>query len=82
MQAFLVDVFAIHPRGQEQHLGGGIFHAANADEAETLATREFWQERLDDQGYDIGFQTDQPDTGWKVMSLESLRAFMPHPAFA
>nr|WP_298250170.1 hypothetical protein [uncultured Halomonas sp.] len=82
MQAFLVDVFAIHPRGQEQHLGGGVFHAANAGEAETLATREFWQPSLEDKGFDIGFQTDQPDAGWKVMSLESLRAFMPRQAYA
>ncbi|MGM0915400.1 MAG: hypothetical protein ACQEXC_13155 [Pseudomonadota bacterium] len=82
MQPFLVDVYAIHPRGHEQHLGGGIFHATNAGEAEELATREFWQAKLEDQGFDIGFQTDQPETGHKVMSLESLRAFMPRPAFA
>ncbi|MBF7054852.1 hypothetical protein IOC61_16250 [Halomonas sp. KAO] len=82
MHPFLVDVFAIHPRGQEQHLGGGIFHAASADDAEELATQEFWQSRLTDQGYDIGFRTDQPDTGWKVMSLESLQAFAPRQAYA
>lgn len=82
MQAFLVDVFALHPRSQEQHLGGGIFHAASADEAETLATREFWHSGLEEKGYEIAFQTDQPDLGWKVMSLESLQASMPHPAQA
>ncbi|ERS88977.1 hypothetical protein [Halomonas sp. PBN3] len=82
MQAFLVDVYAIHPRGQEQHLGGGIFHAASAGEAEALATREFWQERLAEKGFDIGFQTDQPENGRQVLSLESLKAFMPRPAFA
>ncbi len=79
MKAFLVDVFAIHSRGQEMHLGGGIFHATSSDEAETLATHEFWHASLSDGGYDIGFQTDQPETGWQVKSLETL---MPRPAFA
>ncbi|MFO7646657.1 MULTISPECIES: hypothetical protein [Halomonas] len=85
MKAFLVDVFAIHSRGQEMHLGGGIFHAPSATEAESLATQEFWRTSLSDGGYDIGFQTDQPETGWQVKSLEhleTLKSLMPRPAFA
>lgn len=74
MTSFLVDVFAIHPRGQEMHLGGGLFHASSATEAENMANEEFWTEELTDRGFDIGFRTDTPERGQQVMSLERLRS--------
>ncbi|WP_302139059.1 hypothetical protein [Halomonas alkalicola] len=74
MKSFLVDVFALHSRGQEMHLGGGLFHAASAIEAEAMATEEFWAADLADRGFEIGFRTDTPERGQQVMSLERLRA--------
>lgn len=74
MKPFLVDVYAVHPSGHDRHLGGGLFHATSALEAERMATEEYWQPQLNPQGFEIGFKTDMPETGQKVMSLERLRA--------
>jgi len=74
MKSFLVDVFALHSRGQEMHLGGGLFHASSASEAEGMASEEFWIEELTDRGFEIGFRTDTPERGQQVMSLERLQA--------
>lgn len=77
MTSFLVDVFAIHPRGQEIHLGGGLFHASSAIEAEEMASEEFWAADLADRGFEIGFRTDTPESGQQVISLERLKASSP-----
>ncbi|WP_445158113.1 hypothetical protein [Halomonas sp. E14] len=63
MEPFLVDVYAIHPRGHDIHLGGGLFLAPSAEAAETMATEEYWKPQLAKQGFDIGFHTDLPGTG-------------------
>lgn len=74
MKSFLVDVFAIHSRGQEMHLGGGLFHASSATEAEGMASEEFWSAELTDRGFEIGFRTDTPERGQQMISLERLRS--------
>jgi hypothetical protein len=74
MKSFLVDVYAIHACGQEIHLGGGLFQASNASEAENMATEEFWIDELSDKGFAIGFRTDTPERGQQMISLERLRS--------
>lgn len=60
MKSFLVDVYAINSQGHDMHLGGGVFHATSATEAEDMAASEHWSPDLATRGFDIGFMTDTP----------------------
>lgn len=78
MKSFLVDVFAIDPQGQDMHLGGGMFRAGSANEAEDMAASEHWSSDLASKGFDIAFMTDAPEIGSKGVPLAAL----PHTLHA
>jgi hypothetical protein len=69
MELFLVDVYAVDPRGHDMHLGGGLFQAPSSREAEDMATEEYWRPQLASQGFDIGFHTDMPGPGQRIKVL-------------
>lgn len=60
-QHFLIDVYAIHENGQDQHLGGGFFTSATQDDAEQAALDEFWREELSISGLQPGLHVDIVD---------------------
>ncbi|WP_027965544.1 hypothetical protein [Halomonas halocynthiae] len=82
MNSFLVDVYAIGPQGQDLHLGGGIFRAGSASEAEAMAASEYGSNELSLRGFDIAFMTDVPDVGSKGVPLAQLGLSLPGEFYA
>lgn len=82
MNSFLVDVYAIGPQGQDLHLGGGMFHAGSAAEAEHMAASEHWSKELGSRGFDIAFMTDRPDVSSKGVPLAQLGRSLPSEFYA
>lgn len=82
MKSFLVDVYAIGPQGQDMHLGGGMFRAGSATEAEGMAASEHWSNDLGNRGFDIAFMTDMPEVGSKGVPLALLGRSLPSELYA
>lgn len=82
MKSFLVDVYAIGPQGQDMHLGGGMFRAGSATEAEDMAASEHWSNDLASRGFDIAFMTDVPEVRSKGVPLALLGASAPGTLYA
>jgi hypothetical protein len=82
MTPFLVDVYAIDSQGQDMHLGGGIFRAGSATEAEGMAASEHWSTDLADRGFDIAFMTDAPEVASKGVPLALLGSSVARPFYA
>lgn len=82
MNSFLVDVYAIGPQGQDLHLGGGMFRASSATEAEHMAANEHWSSELGSRGFDIAFMTDVPDVRSEGIPLAQLGRSLPSEFYA